>query len=78
MVQKSNGTNYEVNIAARVVNGLHFLNEPGRREDMTKDKVFIKALLISVCKLTAIRELKSNDQLPRELLAFIKGKIQHK
>lgn len=69
---KSDGTNYEVIIAAHAVKGLHFLNEPDRcdyrRDNMNKDKTFIKALLISVCKFAAIRELKSG----RELLSKVK------
>lgn len=67
------GASHEVILAARVVDGLLFLNENGRREDVSKDKVFLKALLISVFSLSAIRALQPNQNLPRELLNFIKG-----
>lgn len=70
-----NGENHEVKIAAKVVNGLIALNQPGRRENIDKDNSFIKALLIAVCSLNRIKTLQANENLPKGMKNFIKGEF---
>lgn len=63
----------EISISAKAVQGLISLNQPGRRENETKDKSFLKALLISVCSLKKIQCLQPNQQPEKEMVNFIKG-----
>lgn len=68
-----NNGSQNVSIAAAVVERLIGLNQPGRRENTTKDKTFVKALLIAVCSLQFIRNLSPNQKPPKPSLNFIKG-----
>lgn len=74
MIGSTNDTSVEITLAARVVQGLLLMNESSRRKDVSKDKVFIKALLIAICTLKTIYNLKENQTLPKSILSFIKGK----
>lgn len=68
------GKSREIRLAARVIDGLLLLNQSNRREDVSRDKSFIKALLISICSLKTIQNLEENERLNKSMLAFIKGK----
>lgn len=65
----------EVRLANRVIEGLLSMNAPGRREDPSKDKTFIKALLIATCTLQAIRQYKDEQLPPKGILSFVKGEV---
>lgn len=74
MIKSTNNTSVEIKLAARVVQGLLLMNESNHRKDVSKDTVFIKALLIATCTLKTIYNLKENQTLPKSILSFIKGK----
>lgn len=63
----------EVNIAGSVVQCLISLNEK-YREDKSKDKVFLKGLLIAVCSLTSIENLAENQLPPKQMISFNKSR----
>lgn len=61
----------EITIAGTVVECLISLNQK-HREDKSKDRTFIKGLLLSTFTLKAIENLAENQLPPKEVLAFIK------
>lgn len=69
------GECHTITFGANVIEGLTKLNQPERRAQSEKDKSFIKAMLISVCKLDKIQSLRCNEKLPKEMINFIKSKI---
>lgn len=73
MIKTFDGPLKEVNLANRVVKGLISMNEPNRRGNVSKDKTFIKALLIATCTLQTIRDLDENQLPPKDILSFIRG-----
>lgn len=66
------GTSQKVVMCSRAVIGLVSLNQPGRRENQEKDKIFIKALLLAVCTLETIKRLSEQEPIPKELLRFMR------
>lgn len=67
------GVSQTVTIAAKAVNTLMQLNQPGNRENSSKDKRFIKSLLIALCTLTKIQSMDENQKFEKGILSFVKG-----
>lgn len=67
------GAFQEIRFSRRVVEGLIAMNESNRRGDASKDKSFIKAVLIATCTLKTIYSLNENQRLPKGVLSFVKG-----
>lgn len=63
----------EIKIATKVVDGLMSLNKPPHRNDIGKDKSYVKALLITINTLKGIQNMHENEKIPRHILGFIKG-----
>lgn len=71
---KSGADHVQINFPARVIDGLLLMNKPTWREDKSKDKTYIKALLMAVCRLENLQKLAENESPPKHLINFIKGK----
>lgn len=61
----------EIKLPARAVNGLKGLNSDGKRESTSKDKMFIKALLVGLSSVKGIK----NGEINKRLIRFMKGKL---
>lgn len=64
-----NGIFEEIRMSAVLVKGLKVLNSPEKRHDILMDKSYLKALLIGMVGLTAI---KSNEVIEKGILDFMK------
>lgn len=62
----------EITLSVRVVNGLKDLNGNDKRDNVSKDKTFVKALLVGVFGVKAIKDGHVNKYVVR----FIKGELK--
>ena len=58
----------EVKLSVKVVNGLKLLNSE-KRDDVARDKTFIKALLVGLFGVKSIK----NGEVDKHIVRFIKG-----
>lgn len=61
----------EIVFSAQLMNGLFALNQPALRKNPVMDKCFIKALIIGICTIRAIRD--DAIAINKDILAFMKG-----
>lgn len=61
----------EIELSAQLVNGLCLLNQPTNRQNITFDKSFVKALIISICTLQAIKT-SGEEAIHKDVLKFIR------
>lgn len=59
-------------MSIRVINGLKDLNGDFKRDNVSKDKSFIKALLVGLIGVTAIK----NGDVDKYVMRFIKGELK--
>lgn len=57
-------------MSVRVINGLKDLNSEEKRDNLSKDKIFIKALLVGLFGVKSIK----NGEVDKHIVRFIKGK----
>lgn len=62
----------EVYLPVRVVNGLKDLNGDDKRDNVSKDKMFVKALLVG---LFGVKAIKDGD-VDKYVVRFIKGEFK--
>lgn len=63
----------EVTLAVRIVGGLKVLNGDNKRHDTTKDQMFVKALLVGLIGVQAIK----NGDVDNYVVRFIRGKLTY-
>lgn len=69
----NDGVYQTIKIAAKAVNGLLGMNQPGNRENTAKDMGFIKTLLVALCTLKKIISMDENAKIENGIRIFIKG-----
>lgn len=67
---KIDGNFEEVKMPARLVKGLMRLNQPGTREIVDLDKTYVKALVIA---LFTVKAIKDGLEMKKDMLKFMKG-----
>lgn len=63
----------EITLSVRVVNGLKYLNGNDKRDNVSKDKTFVKALFVGVFGVKAIKD----GGVDKYIVRFIKGELKY-